>query len=139
MDVLVLVARILFVGVFLAGAMGHLGQTEMMAGYAQSKGVPLARPVVLVSGAQILLGALSVLLGVWADLGALLLVAFLLPTAFVMHAFWKESDPAARMAEQTHFLKDVGLAAGALFLFVLVANLGDELGLVVTSSLFEIG
>ena len=55
---------------------------------------------------QILIGALSVLLGVWADLGALLLGAFLIPTAFAMHAFWHEPEPAARMTEQTQLVKD---------------------------------
>ena len=139
MDVVVLVARILFVGVFLAGAMGHLMRTGMMTAYAGSKGVPYARPVVLISGVPILLGALSVLLGVWADLGALLLVAFVVATAFVMHAFWKESDPQARMEEQTHFLKDLGLAGGGLVMFTLVAHLGSDLGLVITSSLFHVG
>lgn len=139
MDAIVLVARVLFVGVFLASAMGHLTQTGMMAGFAASKGVPLARPVVLISGVQILVGALSVLLGVWADLGALLLVAFLVPTAFVMHGFWGESEPQAKMTEQAQFLKDLGLAGGALFVFVLVAHLGDELGLVITSSVFDLG
>jgi len=135
-DVIVLIARVLFVGVFLVSA-GHLTQIGMMAGYAASKGVPMARPVVLVSGVQILLGALSVLLGVWADLGALLLVAFLVPTAVVMHGFWREAEPQAKMTEQVQFVKDLGLAGGALF--VLVAHLGDQLGLVLTSSLFELG
>jgi putative oxidoreductase len=135
-DVIVLIARVLFVGVFLVSA-GHLTQIGMMAGYAASKGVPMARPVVLVSGVQILLGALSVLLGVWADLGALLLVAFLVPTALVMHGFWREAEPQAKMTEQVQFVKDLGLAGGALF--VLVAHLGDQLGLVLTSSLFELG
>jgi putative oxidoreductase len=139
MDLIVLIARVLFVGVFLVSAMGHLTQTGMMAGYAASKGVPLARPVVLISGVQILLGALSVLLGVWADLGALLLVAFLVPTAFVMHGFWREAEPQAKMTEQVQFVKDLALAGGALFVFVLVASLGEELGLVVTSSLFDLG
>jgi len=116
MDVIVLMARILFVGVFLISARAHLMQTGMLAGYAGSKGVPLARPVVLISGMQIQLGGLSVLLGVRADLGAVLLVAFLVPTAVVMHDFWRESEPQARMVEQTQFVKDLGLAGGVLFL-----------------------
>mgnify|MGYP003704225953 CR=1 FL=1 len=43
MDLLVLVARILFVPLFLSSAMGHLMATDAMAGYAASKGIP--RPV----------------------------------------------------------------------------------------------
>jgi putative oxidoreductase len=32
-------------------------------------------------------------------LGALLLVVFLVPTAVLMHGFWKESDPQAHQME----------------------------------------
>ena len=43
MDLLVLVARILFVPIFLASGMGHLGATDAMAGYAASKGIQIGR------------------------------------------------------------------------------------------------
>ena len=43
---------------------------------------------VLGGGVLLLAGSLSMLLGVWADLGALLLVVFLVPTAVMMHGCW---------------------------------------------------
>jgi len=138
MDVLVLVGRILFSAVFLNSAVGHLTKSEMMAGFTKSKGVPAARTAVIVSGVLLLLGGLSVLLGVWPDLGALLLVAFLLPTAVLMHAFWKETDPMARQGDMIHFMKDVGLAGAALMLFALFAYVGDDLGLTITGPLFDL-
>ena len=138
MDVLVLVGRILFSAVFLNSAVGHLTKSEMMAGFTKSKGVPAARTAVIVSGVLLLLGGLSVLLGVWPDLGALLLVAFLLPTAVLMHAFWKEADPMARQGDMIHFMKDVGLAGAALMLFALFAYVGDDLGLTITGPLFDL-
>jgi uncharacterized membrane protein YphA (DoxX/SURF4 family) len=49
------------------------------------------------------------LLGVWADLGALLLVIFLLPTAYLMHGFWREVGEA-RLNRQVQFNKDLALA-----------------------------
>jgi uncharacterized membrane protein YphA (DoxX/SURF4 family) len=137
MDVLVLIGRILFVGVFLAGAMGHFAMTEGMTGYAQSKGVPAARIAVLGGGVLLGLGALSVLLGLWADLGALLLVVFLVPTAVMMHGFWSETDPQAKQMEQTQFLKDLGLAGAALMLFAFFAHV-DDLGLTITGPLFNL-
>jgi uncharacterized membrane protein YphA (DoxX/SURF4 family) len=69
-----------------------------MTGYAQSRGVPAARAAVLLGGLLLLLGGLSVLLGVWADLGALLLLVFLVPTAVLMHGFWKESTTPRRVS-----------------------------------------
>src|SRR6266545_2401013 len=109
MSVLVLIGRVLFVGVFLSAVIPHLTKTTMMAGYAKSKCVPLAWPATFVGGILLLAGGLSVLLGIWADLGALLLAVFLLPTAVLMHGFWRETGEG-RMSEQVHFFKDVGLA-----------------------------
>lgn len=138
MDVVVLVGRILFALLFLGSGVAHLTQRQMMTGYAASKKVPAAGVAVLASGALIVVGALMVAVGVWPDLGALLLAAFLLPTALLMHGFWGETDPAARMNEQTQFLKDLALAGAALVMFGLFAQLGDDLGLVVLGPLFEL-
>ncbi|WP_158840871.1 DoxX family protein [Saccharothrix deserti] len=136
MDVIALVGRILFVFVFFGSAIGHFTQTGAMAGYAASKGVPAAKIVTLGTGALQIVGALMLLLGVWADLGALLLVIFLLPTAFLMHPFWKETDPQAKQMAMTQFSKDLSLAGAALLFFGLYAGAGSELGLTVTGPLF---
>lgn len=136
MEWVVLVGRLLFAGLFLGSGAGHLTQSQMMAGYAQSKGVPWARASVLGSGVLIVVGALMVLLGVWADLGALLLVVFLVPTAVMMHGFWKVADPQSKQMEQTQFLKDLALGGAALMLFVFFATTPD-LGLTITDPLFD--
>lgn len=138
MDILVLIGRILFSSLFLGSAVGHLTQTKAMAGYASSKGVPQAFAATFVSGLLIAAGGLMVLLGIWADLGALLLVIFLVPTALLMHPFWKESDPQARQLEMIQFQKDIALAGAALMLFALISFAGDELGLTITGPLFDI-
>ncbi|MFD1815480.1 DoxX family protein [Rhodococcus gannanensis] len=137
MDVLVLIGRILFSVLFLTSAAGHLTQSNAMAQYAESKGLPVPQLSVLVSGVVLLLGALSVLLGVWADLGSLLLVAFLVPTAVLMHNFWSESDAQAKQTEMIQFNKDIALAGAALMLFAFFAHTGD-LGLTITGPLFSI-
>ncbi|GAA4696744.1 DoxX family protein [Phytohabitans rumicis] len=138
MDILVLIGRILFSALFIASALGHLTQTRAMAGYAAAKGVPQAYAATLGSGVLILVGGLSVLLGIWADLGALLLVIFLVSTAVLMHAFWKETDPQARQLDMIQFQKDIGLAGAALMLFALISFAGDALGLTITGPLFNI-
>lgn len=125
MDILLLIGRVLFSLIFLASAMGHFKNAESMAGYAASKGVKNAKPLVQLTGLMLLVGALSVLLGIYAQYGVLLLIAFLIPTSFIMHAFWKESDPMAKMNEQVAFFKNLGLIGGALFLYVLLEVQGD--------------
>jgi putative oxidoreductase len=136
-DVVALIGRILFAGLFLASSFGHLTQSEAMAGYAGSKGVPQPKLAVLGSGVLMLVGILMILFGVWADLGALLIVLFLVPTAVLMHAFWRETDGQARQQEQVQFLKDIALAGAALLMFALFVKAGDSLGLTITGPLFK--
>ncbi len=135
MSLLVLIGRILFSVLFLASAVGHLTQTAAMAGYAESKRVPQARLAVLVSGVMLVVGGLMVLLGIWADLGALILFAFLIPTAFLMHGFWRDTGDARQM-EQVQFLKDVSLAGASLMLFAFFREVGEGLGYTITGPLF---
>jgi putative oxidoreductase len=136
MDVVLLIGRVLFVALFLGSAVGHLTQTDAMAGYAASRGVSMARAATFGSGVVMVLGGLSVLLGVWGDLGALLLVLFLLPTAFLMHGFWRETDPTAKQMEMIQFNKDVALAGGALAFFWVFSQ---DPGLTITGPLFSMG
>ena len=138
MDILVLIGRILFSALFLGSAFGHLTQTKAMAGYAASKRLPSPAAAVLGSGVLILLGGLSVLLGAWPDLGALLLIVFLVPTAFLMHGFWRERDPMMRQNDQVHFMKDLALAGAALVMFAFFAYAGHDLGLTLTGPLFDL-
>ncbi|EYR65301.1 MULTISPECIES: DoxX family protein [Cellulomonadaceae] len=138
MEVLVLIGRVVFALLFLGSGFGHLTQRQMMAGYATGKGVPAANLMVPLTGLQLLAGALMVALGIWPDVGALLLVTFLVPTAFIMHGFWAETDPGAKAMEQTQFLKDLALAGAALVMFAVFAYLGDDLGLVLVGPLFSL-
>lgn len=136
MDVVALIGRILFVLLFLGSAFGHITQAETMSGYAASKGVPQAKLATIGSGVLIAVGALMILLGVWLDLGALLLVIFLVPTAVLMHPFWKETEPQSKQMEMIQFQKDIALAGAALLILALYARYGEDLGLTITGPLF---
>ncbi len=138
MDVIVLIGRVLFVYLFLTSGFAHFAKRNMMAPYAAHKGVPMAMPAVLAGGVLLIGGGLSVLLGIWADLGSLMLFLFLLPTAILMHAFWKQTDPQAKMTEQTQFSKDLSLAGAALMLFAFFSYAGESLGLTITGPLFHL-
>lgn len=135
MDVVILIGRILFVLVFFGSAFGHLTQTSGMAEYARSRGVPMPEVAVIGSGVLMVLGGLSVLLGLWADLGALLLLIFLVPTAVLMHPFWKETDAQTKQTEQVQFMKDMSLAGASLMLFGFFVE-NEDLGIVITGPLF---
>lgn len=136
MDLVILAGRILFVFLFASSGVGHIRQRTMMAGYAGQKGVPFPKLLVPLTGVQLLAGALLVLLGIWPDLGALLLALFLAPTALTMHAFWRLEDPAERQMDRVHFLKDVGLLGAVLMLFGLFQQFGEALDFTITGPLF---
>lgn len=137
MDVVFLIGRILFGLLFLMSAVGHLTDKGAMAGYAESKGVKPARPAVLVSGLVLLVGSVLILLGIWTDLGAILLFVFLVPTAVLMHGFWGETDAQARQIETVQFQKDIALAGAALMLLYAAWELNGELALTITDPLFN--
>jgi putative oxidoreductase len=77
-------------------------------------------------------GGAFVALGLWADLGALILVIFLVPVAFVIHPFWK-FEGQERAGEQGVFLKDIALGGAAL---TLIALAHDGLAHAVSGPLF---
>jgi putative oxidoreductase len=137
MDILVLIGRILFAALFIGSGINHFSNGRAMAGYAAAKGVPQALAATYAGGVLLLAGGLSVLLGIWADLGSLLLVIFLVPTALLMHPFWKARDQE-RMMESVQFQKDMALAGAALMLLAFFSFAGDELGLTLTGPLFNI-
>ncbi|MFC5719397.1 DoxX family protein [Streptomyces gamaensis] len=138
MTVLVLIGRILFALLFLTSALGHLTKTKATAGYAAAKGVPAPALAVAGTGLLMLAGSLSLLLGAWADLGALLLAVFLFPTALIMHRFWQETEPVARQQETAHFQKDIALGGACLMLLAFFSYVGHDLGLALTGPFFSI-
>jgi uncharacterized membrane protein YphA (DoxX/SURF4 family) len=125
MDIVLLVGRVLFALIFINSGIAHFTKNGAMTGYAQYKKVPFAKASVYVSGAMIVLGGAYIVLGFFADLGALLIAAFLIPTAFLMHAFWKESDATAKQNETISFFKNLSLAGAALIIFALLHNGAD--------------
>jgi uncharacterized membrane protein YphA (DoxX/SURF4 family) len=136
MDVVLVIGRVLFALIFINSGIAHLTKLEAMTGYAKYKKVPAAKLSVIVSGLMILIGGLYIALGIYADLGGLLIALFLIPAAFLMHAFWKETDATAKQNESIGFFKDLALAGAALIIFALVAT-GTNFGPSITSAFFS--
>jgi uncharacterized membrane protein YphA (DoxX/SURF4 family) len=122
----------MFGSVFIASAIGHLTQTVAMANYIEARGMPNAYLVTQMSGIAIAVGGVAVIVGLFGDLGALLLLLFLVATALTVHTFWREPEGEARSMMQTQFMKDLALAGGALVLFGVFVEFGDTLGFTIT-------
>ena len=112
MRYLVLSGRVLFALIFITAAPRHFSGEGI--GHAAQLGVPLATLLVPISGALALGGGLSVALGYKARLGAWALVAFLVPVTFMMHGFWRLSDPVLVHTQQALFAKNISMLGAAL-------------------------
>lgn len=113
-----LVGRILYGGFFVYNGLNHFLNLSMLAGYAQSKGVPMPQIAVIVSGLLMLAGGAMILLGWKVQLGAWCITLFLLPTSFIMHNFWTVADAQMRMMEMINFSKNMALMGAALIMLV---------------------
>jgi putative oxidoreductase len=120
MRYLSLPGRLLFAIVFVLSAFSNFGGKAIAA--AAAHGVPAAHLLVPLAGVLALVGGLLVAIGFATRLGALLLVAFLVPVTLSMHDFWKVADPAARQMQLINFMKNVSMLGGALVIFAFGAS-----------------
>ncbi len=116
MEIIYVIGRILFAAIFVISGYTHLTKAKNMGGYAKSMGVPAAEFMTILSGIMILVGGLSVIFDFEMFYGALLIFLFLVPTAFMMHAFWKVQDPMMKATQQAMFMKNMSLAGAALMI-----------------------
>jgi putative oxidoreductase len=119
MQYLFLAGRVLYGGFFLLAGIDHWRRVDMMTPYAAAKGIPAPRLSVLGSGLLIILGGLSVLLGVRPSCGLLLLTVFLVPTSVLMHNYWAATDPSVRQLDLTNFKKNIALLGAAWMLLLM--------------------
>jgi uncharacterized membrane protein YphA (DoxX/SURF4 family) len=124
MDWLYLAGRVFFGLIFVGSGLGHFVRLPGMAQYADSKKVPAAKVTVAITGIMLLAGGLSVILGLYMEVGIWLLIFFLLAAAFTMHDFWTVKDPTQRMVEQAMFMKNLSMAGAALFLYYMITTYG---------------
>jgi uncharacterized membrane protein YphA (DoxX/SURF4 family) len=119
MAIAFLIGRIIFGGYFLLNAYNHLVNSGHMVGYAQSKGVPAPKLAILGSGILLLIGGVSMVLGLYPLIGVIALVVFLIPVSFKMHDYWKIQDPMVRMSERISFQKNMALLGAALMMLAI--------------------
>jgi uncharacterized membrane protein YphA (DoxX/SURF4 family) len=122
LNAVLLVGRILFGALFVTSGIAHFAKLEAMTGYAKYKKLPAAKLGVLASGLFFLLGGVYTVIGLWVDLGALLLAITLVLAAVIFHNYWKETDATAKQNEMIAFNKDLALAGASLILFALIAS-----------------
>src|ERR1700676_1790149 len=107
-----LAGRLLFSVIFIIAGFGHFTKAEIRC--AAQQGVPFASLLVPASGVMAVAGGLSILVGYYARVGAVLVAVFLVPVTLALHRFWAETDPMMAQLQLAMFLKNVSMLGGAL-------------------------
>lgn len=112
---LLLAARLLLSGIFLASGVMKLADWSGTAGHMAAEGM-VAVPFFLAGAVAVELGAgTGVLVGCGTRVSALALAAFLVPTTLIFHDFWAYDGPA-RQNQMQHFMKNLTAIGGLLAL-----------------------
>jgi putative oxidoreductase len=112
---MLLTGRILLAALFLVAGTRKLMAVAASAGYFGKLGFPIPEVLVWVVIVVELGGALLLILGWHARKAAWLLILFTLIATFAAHRFW-EPEMAAQYANQlNHFLKNLAIVGGLLF------------------------
>jgi uncharacterized membrane protein YphA (DoxX/SURF4 family) len=124
-------ARAMLAGVFVAGGVHGLANAEHLVPAAKrvtDRIAPTLRRIhpslptdahtmVQLDHATKLVGGLLLVTALRRP-AAIVLAGSLIPTTLAGHRFWESEDPADRSAQQTHFLKNLGLIGGLLLVAV---------------------
>jgi uncharacterized membrane protein YphA (DoxX/SURF4 family) len=115
MSLLRLAARTMFAWLFLAAGVKTMTEPGGRAGLVE-RALPLPEPelMVRINGGLMVVGGAALALGIKPRLAALGLAATLVPTTYVGHQFWTQTDPAAKRNQQVHFNKNVAIMGGLL-------------------------
>ncbi len=112
---LLTLGRVLIASIFLISgvrkALGFAGTAQFM----QSKGLPYAEILLIATVALELIGGLMIVFNRFAAPAAVLLAGFCLLSGLIFHNPWT-ADAAQFMNQFNHFLKNVALAGGLLFI-----------------------
>ena len=110
-----LAGRILYSLPLIIMGSSHFLQMSGMVGYASAKGIPAPQVAVIVSGLMLIVGAIFILMGYRGRIGAGMVAAFLVLTAFLMHGFWGVDAASAQM-EMINFFKNLIMAGAGLMM-----------------------
>jgi putative oxidoreductase len=110
----VLIGRLLLAALFLVAGVRKLMGVAGSAAYFAKLGFPMPELMVWVAIAVEVGGGLLLVLGWKARWAALLLALFTLIATFAAHRFW-QFDAAQYANQMNHFLKNLAIVGGLLF------------------------
>jgi putative oxidoreductase len=119
MIILFIIAHLTIGIYFLNSGLSHFFNVNYMAGYAASKGVPLPKTAVIISGITLAIGGISLVGWIAPVIGLGLIILTLIPVTTMMHDFWNVKDPMQRVSEKIGFNKNIALIGSLLLVLAL--------------------
>jgi putative oxidoreductase len=113
--------RILLSLIFLASAAGKLNDWQGTLTMLTDKNLPIPEVLLAVAVVLEIVGGTLVVLGLYARLGAVALLLFLIPVTFILHNFWAMPE-AKQMEQMINFMKNVSITGGVLMVLALGAG-----------------
>jgi uncharacterized membrane protein YphA (DoxX/SURF4 family) len=110
-------ARFLLAGIFMYSGYGMIQSAERYAKLASGAlpMIPENPMIARVQGAAMLGAGSTFALGILPKTSARILALTLIPNTIVGHPFWKAEKPEERRPQLVHFLKNLGLFGGLLY------------------------
>ena len=132
-----LLGRLIFSIQFLSAGFAHFKMGEQMVAYARAMGAPVPSLGGWPAGVWLVAAGLSVALGIWPDLGALMIALWGIPTAYYIHGWWRYDDEQQKQSQQVIFMRNIAFVGAAIALFAGFIALVDDLRYAITPALFN--
>ncbi len=106
--------RLFLSAIFISGGANVFMNPDGRAQKVAAAGIPAPRSATILNGAVMAVAGTTLAAGIAPKLSALALLGTLIPTTFVGHPYWQETDQMTRANQQIHFLKNAGMMGGLL-------------------------
>ena len=116
MEIILLVGRAIFGLYWVSAAIQNLLGLEKAAPNAGSHGVPFPKFSFIATAPVMILSGLSITFGFYSWVGAVALIAFLIPASILRHHFWDVEDRQEALGERRDFEKNMALIGACLLI-----------------------
>lgn len=119
-NIVLLIARVLFVAVFVFqdAIYNKIIYASRSMQYMRRFGIPYPQIMLVLTVALELMAGFMIITGWEARWGAFLILLFTLVATSIFHRFWTYRDPIEYQNQLNHFMKNVSIMGGALFIMV---------------------
>ena len=110
-------ARVLVGVVFLTTGFGNIAQAPAAKALADHGAPGALVPLLMLAGRTIkIVGGFGLILGIYSQIGAIAVIAFLIPATLVGHGFWQVRGIPTYIQQLPQFLKNAAITGGLLFI-----------------------